>query len=534
LALGVAIASTAALTAAVGAHAAAAPLYAAAASAGATAATIALGAAAALAAFALGRRLGLAPTDAALAALPLALSPTLLDAAAAPAGWRAALGAACVLTALAAPDGGPLSFAAELSVVAATAGGAYGLAAAAALAARRLLAPASRRRRALACALGVAAFTVAAAGPARVWLDLGALPWLGAAAVRLGAALWPGALHALIAVGPQALPDTFIPLGVVFAVGSLWLALPARGRHGAALLLPSLLALAIALTDGANIAGAAVLVLAAALPPLAAALLDGATRLSPRDARGLVAIATLAALSLAGRRLRAVDGDAALIADAAAGAPRDGRFDVAAAGREHEPARALAILSPCVERGAPDCARARGRFYLSAGRFAEAEPDLVRAGEAFPEDASVWFALGRARYALGRAREARDTLARGFVWGEQPEARLLYGQIFEEGNQPAQAALHYRRAFELDGELWRAAYQLGLVKLGAGDSFDARLWFLKALPSARNDFALRKALAQACANLGAFAEARMHLEAAAALQPNDAQVQALLRVTADN
>jgi Flp pilus assembly protein TadD len=473
-------------------------------------------------AYALGRRWNLPPRDAVLAALPWVLSSAVVDLVAASDGWRVGVSSVVLMACLALPASGWASWAAEAATIVTLAVG-WALAPAAVLAARRFVEPTGSRRRLIALTLALIAGALAAIrGGASRWLELDGIAWLPAAMLRLLVAWWPSALHVWMAVGQGNQSDTWIPPGWGLLVAASWAAWRWRGQAIPALsvLAPILSALAIPLAVGAVVPGAATVLIAAATTVSAVALLGERRGVA---ARALVLVLVVAPLAQVGRRMAAYGTDEALVADAAVGAPRDGRADVAWA-RTLSTGQSDTVLARCSSRNAPLCSREIGMRAIARGDAGTAAQAFLRASETIDDDPQIWFGLGAALHLGGYEREARDALARGFLYRDAAWARILYGSLLLTAAQPRQAELNYKRALELDPKSWEALRGLGLVAQADGDVARARRVFTQALAKAPDSAELHRDLARACIRLGAYAEALENVDIAVRLRPGDVEL----------
>ena len=113
-----------------------------------------------------------------------------------------------------------------------------------------------------------------------------------------------------------------------------------------------------------------------------------------------------------------------------------------------------------------ECRMFLGMALADLGRYAEAEPHLVRAIKKAPHRPEVWENLGRCQKAIGLPQEALESLEKFTeLQSENAYAHEVLGEAVAEIRGFDQAESHFRRAAELDPNMATAWNNLGLSLL---------------------------------------------------------------------
>jgi predicted O-linked N-acetylglucosamine transferase (SPINDLY family) len=113
-----------------------------------------------------------------------------------------------------------------------------------------------------------------------------------------------------------------------------------------------------------------------------------------------------------------------------------------------------------------ECRMFLGMALADLGRYAEAEPHLVRALKKSPHMAEVWENLARCQRAMGLPQEAMESLGKFVkVQPTNANAHELLGELAAIVNGFAAAEEHFRRATEIDPGFAVAWSNLGLALL---------------------------------------------------------------------
>lgn len=117
----------------------------------------------------------------------------------------------------------------------------------------------------------------------------------------------------------------------------------------------------------------------------------------------------------------------------------------------------------------PESAEARmflGMALADLGRYAEAEPHLMRAVKKAPHRPEVWENLARCQRAIGLPREALESLLRFTeLQPHNANAHELLGELTAEISGFERAESHFRKALELEPDMAIAWSNLGLSLL---------------------------------------------------------------------
>ena len=109
------------------------------------------------------------------------------------------------------------------------------------------------------------------------------------------------------------------------------------------------------------------------------------------------------------------------------------------------------------------------------GRLPEALKLLQRATALAPDDARVWFGLGRVLFSLGRREEAGVALDRGLMISpDDYRGRIDAGTLWLRLSELKAASVHFQRAAEIAPEAAEPLSALAVVAGLAGDSGAAR------------------------------------------------------------
>jgi predicted O-linked N-acetylglucosamine transferase (SPINDLY family) len=98
-----------------------------------------------------------------------------------------------------------------------------------------------------------------------------------------------------------------------------------------------------------------------------------------------------------------------------------------------------------------ECRMFLGMALADCGRFAEAEPHLVRALKKSPQMGEMWENLARCQRAMGLPHEALESLGKfAEIQPKNANANELLGELVAVVNGFAAAEIHFRRATEID------------------------------------------------------------------------------------
>ena len=182
----------------------------------------------------------------------------------------------------------------------------------------------------------------------------------------------------------------------------------------------------------------------------------------------------------------------------------------------------------------------RGLLLSSAGRHDESVGSLKRAVERTPWSRILHYQLGAAQNKAGQHADAAVSLGQALaLQADFPEAaaqlararagvRYRLGETARAGGDAAGALGHFTKAVQLDDTFAEAHFQIGACRVEAGEIAEATASFERAV-------ALKPGLPQARFNLVTgllklerYRDALGHLEALAAENPDDIQVQRYL------
>lgn len=133
----------------------------------------------------------------------------------------------------------------------------------------------------------------------------------------------------------------------------------------------------------------------------------------------------------------------------------------------------------------PQAKHLLGKFYYMEGDYRAAARELGDAHDLAPEDASVAYTLALA-YLEQRQKEEAERIFKQMLdqLGETAGIRILFGRAYRATEYWQEAVTEFQRALELEPELPRALYNLGLTHLlweGAVAFRPAEEAFLKSL-----------------------------------------------------
>ena len=183
-----------------------------------------------------------------------------------------------------------------------------------------------------------------------------------------------------------------------------------------------------------------------------------------------------------------------------------------------EAVRRLRAVPPVARTG--DYWEQLGRLHLSAGNFAEAEKDLLRALQGKPESVPVLRQLAGIALKRDDTRKAWEYLARALrLAPNSPELLYEYSQVALQNKLSGEAVLAMRKAILMEPDRPEFLFLLGNALLETTD-------FHEALPYFRRYVELRPEDALGHVSLGwalflerSFSEAQQHLEEALRLDP---------------
>jgi tetratricopeptide (TPR) repeat protein len=179
----------------------------------------------------------------------------------------------------------------------------------------------------------------------------------------------------------------------------------------------------------------------------------------------------------------------------------------------------------------PDSVQGRqllGLALIELGRDAEAVTQLEATLTAAPQDIAVLYSLGLAYLRLGRSgfRATLERLA-AFPAG-YPALHFLEGQAFLRDQEYEKALEELKAAAQLNGELPRIHYTLGLVQLKLGHNKEAITAFGEELKRRPQDYSTLYYLAFAEEADGNLTSARNHVETSLKHDSQSAEANALL------
>jgi tetratricopeptide (TPR) repeat protein len=198
---------------------------------------------------------------------------------------------------------------------------------------------------------------------------------------------------------------------------------------------------------------------------------------------------------------------------------RAGKFD-----------RAVTVFQRLLEQR-PDVTQARQLYGLSLaalGRDEEAVKQLEQTIDAAPPDAAALYSLGLAYLRLGKPgfRATLERLA-AFPAG-RPALHLLQGQAFLRDQEYEKALEELQSASQLNPDLPRLHFSLGLAHHQLGHNKEAVAAFEEEAKRSPQDFATIYYLADALEKDGNVSAARQRVEAALTLDPQSPEANGLL------
>ena len=179
----------------------------------------------------------------------------------------------------------------------------------------------------------------------------------------------------------------------------------------------------------------------------------------------------------------------------------------------------------------PDSLQGRqllGLALIELGRDAEAVTQLEATLTDAPQDVAVLYGLGLAYLRLGRAgfRATLEKLA-AFPAGHSA-LHFLEGQAFLRDQEYEKALEELKAAAQLNGDLPRIHYALGLVELKLGHNKEAMAALEEELKRRPQDYSTLYYLAFAEEADGKLTAARSHVDMSLKLDPQSAEANALL------
>jgi tetratricopeptide (TPR) repeat protein len=218
----------------------------------------------------------------------------------------------------------------------------------------------------------------------------------------------------------------------------------------------------------------------------------------------------------AGRPTEAI---AALQALDRAADPRVAQLLGVASYHANDPARAIALLEPLVDRFPPSSAERReivqvlGLSHYLAGHIAQAIPFLEETRAVVPDDMKLAYALAMAYAQTRQPAKAREAIARTFrVPPTSAGAYLLSGQLMNRLELEDFAEAELKEAIRLEPRLPEAHYLLGQIAI-----FRSRLD--EGLALMREELSINPAHAMALYRIGdIYSRQQKWTEAIAALQ----------------
>jgi Flp pilus assembly protein TadD len=162
-----------------------------------------------------------------------------------------------------------------------------------------------------------------------------------------------------------------------------------------------------------------------------------------------------------------------------------------------------------------------GSQYVSAGRYADAVPQLEAAVRLNPRDAAAYGDLGTALMEQGRLPEALSHTRRAIALDPRNEAfQFNLGNTLRKLNRPAEAAAAFQKALSINPDFPDAHVNLGAMLYSRGQIKEALPHFQRAVELQPNSAVLHANLASALAASGRYVDAMRHARRALALRPD--------------
>ncbi len=167
-----------------------------------------------------------------------------------------------------------------------------------------------------------------------------------------------------------------------------------------------------------------------------------------------------------------------------------------------------------------------GRIMYRLGRLEMSEAMCRRALTFAPSSPDILLTLGQVLYSTAKVPEAVDVLEQALDTSpDNVEAHAVLGAALQELGRFEEAVHHCRLAVSLDLEHARSYFHLANALCALGKVDEARIAFSKALELDRSYGDAHRRLALALVAVHRLDEARRLLQAAAAIDPDDPEVE---------